>query len=190
MAAGQFGHFKLEVTMVGAHGTDGEPRQVDGQLLLFATGDGDATNNGCDALPHGRSRSGRKRSSAGANANGAVDAETAKVAATMLEIVQRLDERFGRLEAALAALRNELTAKATVKEFYATAEVAKILGKRPYTVREWCRLGRVRGEKTHSGRGLDDEWRIPHDELVRIQNEGLLPIERFAKIEPPKRLVR
>lgn len=63
---------------------------------------------------------------------------------------------------------------ATGKEFYTTAEVAQILGKRPYTVREWCRLGRVRGDKAHSGRGLDEEWRVWHEELMQIQNEGPL----------------
>ena len=64
------------------------------------------------------------------------------------------------------------------KESYTTSEVAGILSKRPYTVREWCRLGRVNAEKTFCGRGIDEEWRVSHEELQRIQNEGLLPLPR------------
>ena len=68
------------------------------------------------------------------------------------------------------------------KDSYTTTEVAQILNKRPYTVREWCRLSRVRADKTFSGRGIDEEWRISHAELQRIKNEGLLPIaSRFGR---------
>jgi hypothetical protein len=60
------------------------------------------------------------------------------------------------------------------KEAYTTGEVATILGRKPYTVREWCRLGRVNAFKAECGRGIDEEWRIEHEELARIRNEGLL----------------
>lgn len=26
------------------------------------------------------------------------------------------------------------------------------------------------------GRGIEKEWRVPHDELVLVQNEGILPL--------------
>lgn len=67
------------------------------------------------------------------------------------------------------------------KESYTTAEVAKLLGKRPFTVREWCRLGRVNATKTHAGRGVDDEWRISAAELRRVQNDGLLPLPKRGR---------
>jgi hypothetical protein len=63
----------------------------------------------------------------------------------------------------------------TVKDWYTTAEVAKLLSKAEFTVREWCRLGRVQAQKKRCGRGISSEWIISHEELTRIRNEGLLP---------------
>lgn len=54
------------------------------------------------------------------------------------------------------------------------AEVAQILGKADFTVREWCRLSRVWASKRQCGRGTAKEWIISHEELTRIQNQGLL----------------
>lgn len=62
-----------------------------------------------------------------------------------------------------------------VRDYYSTAEVAELLGKAEFTVREWCRRGRVRAEKKQSGRGKYQCWVIPDAELKRIQKEGLLP---------------
>jgi len=81
-----------------------------------------------------------------------------------------LSERLERIETLLQSLIQERT----IKEWYSTAEVAKLLGKAEFTVREWCRLGRVNAEKKESGRGLAGEWIISHEELTRIRNEGLL----------------
>ena len=84
-----------------------------------------------------------------------------------LYIERRLDE--------LHALLNVLVQQGTVKDWYSTAEVAQVLGKAEFTVREWCRLGRIRAEKRRSGRGAFPAWVISHDELARYQREGLLP---------------
>ncbi len=75
------------------------------------------------------------------------------------------------------ALLALLVERNTVKNFYSTEELAKLLGKAEFTVREWCRLGRIRAEKKHSGRGKHSAWVISHAEMLRIQQEGLLPLK-------------
>ena len=87
----------------------------------------------------------------------------------IVEILKRLE----RIESALQTLVREKT----VKEHYSTLDVAEILQKAEFTVREWCRMGRIRARKRPSGRGRYREWMISHVELVRLQNEGLLPVE-------------
>ena len=81
-------------------------------------------------------------------------------------------ERLDRIE----MLLRDLVTERTVKDWYTVAEASEILGKAEFTVREWCRLGRVYASKRACGRGLSQEWIIAHEELTRIRNEGLLPL--------------
>jgi len=74
-----------------------------------------------------------------------------------------------------------LVQQRTVQDYYSTADVARILGKAEFTVREWCRLGRVQAVKRACGRGRAQEWMIAHTELQRIQSEGLLPVPTSTK---------
>lgn len=85
----------------------------------------------------------------------------------MNELLKRLE----RIEATL----DQLVQNQTVQEYYSTADVARILSKAEFTVREWCRLGRVSAEKRNCGRGRSTEWQISHEELERIRCHGLLP---------------
>jgi hypothetical protein len=85
-----------------------------------------------------------------------------------------LTARLDRIEQTLGLLVQQ---RAT-KEWYSTGEVAKLLDKAEFTVREWCRLGKVKAEKKKSGRGVASEWIISHEELTRVRNEGLLPDPR------------
>lgn len=87
------------------------------------------------------------------------------------------DELLSRL-VKIETLLASLVEQRTIKEWYSTAEVATLLGKAEFTVREWCRLGRVHAEKKKSGRGVASEWIVSHAELTRIRNEGLLPDPR------------
>ena len=84
------------------------------------------------------------------------------------EMIRRLDTRLGEV------LKLLLDQK-TIKDWYTTAEAAEALGKAEFTVREWCRHGRVNAAKRRSGRGKYCSWVISHEELQRLRREGLLP---------------
>jgi hypothetical protein len=83
-----------------------------------------------------------------------------------------IDERLVRIEQMLAALleRNE------PQDWYSTAEFARAVGKAEFTVREWCRLGRIRARRRGSGRGPYRSWAVSHEELLRYRRDGLLPV--------------
>ena len=89
-----------------------------------------------------------------------------------------VEERLERIEQMLVTLVQQQT----IKEWYTTAEVGGLLGRAEYTVREWCRQGRIRAKKKPCGRGKGGEWLVSHEELTRLRNEGLLPFrsEAFA----------
>jgi Helix-turn-helix domain len=84
-------------------------------------------------------------------------------------LLKSFDERLAAIQAGLSTLIQ----RRAVKEYYSTEEVAKLVDRDPYTVREWCRYGRLRAVKRNCGRGKSPEWSIPHEELMRCQNEGL-----------------
>jgi hypothetical protein len=87
-----------------------------------------------------------------------------------------IEERLDELKSILTAILK----REAVKDYYSTDEFARIVGKAEFTVREWCRHGRVQAEKRMSGRGAYSSWCISHQELLRYQREGLLPIRRPA----------
>jgi hypothetical protein len=84
--------------------------------------------------------------------------------------LQRIEEGFLRIEQIL----NALVERESVKDWYSTEEFAHAVGRAEFTVREWCRLGRIRAQKRGSGRGPLAAWVISHDELQRYRREGLL----------------
>ena len=88
-----------------------------------------------------------------------------------LTVIGELLGRLTRIEATL----EQLLQQKTIKDWYTTDEAAEILGKAPFTVREWCRNRRVKAAKRDCGRGNAREWVISHEELTRVRNEGLLP---------------
>jgi excisionase family DNA binding protein len=98
---------------------------------------------------------------------------------SILSLLRAIVDRLDRLEKQQTEAQSclaRLTSQRTIKEFYTVKEVAEMLGKAEYTVREWCRLGRLAVRKLPGGRGNEGEWRIPQKELDRYQAEGLLPL--------------
>lgn len=79
-------------------------------------------------------------------------------------------QRFSNLEKLLALSR--------VKETYTAEEVAAQIRKSAWVVRQWCNKGQVTGAyKIQTGRGKKGEWRIPHESVILLQNEGPLPLD-------------
>jgi hypothetical protein len=99
-----------------------------------------------------------------------------------MNIEERLDKLEGRLGVLekIEAMLVVLVERQQVREWYSIEEFARIVGRAEFTCREWCRLGRIRAEKRLSGRGAFPAWVVSHDELLRYQREGLLPIQRPA----------
>ena len=88
--------------------------------------------------------------------------------------VRTTDKQLRQIQETL----DRLVARETVREFYSTDEFANLVGRAEFTVREWCRAGRIQAEKRSSGRGSSLAWAISHDEFLRFQRDGLLPAVR------------
>lgn len=86
-----------------------------------------------------------------------------------------LVERLGRIEAMLAKIVND----EYQREWYTVEEASKLLQRRPYTVREWCRNKRINSKKRLDGRGHSKSWMISRAEIHRIKEQGLLPRPKF-----------
>ena len=81
-----------------------------------------------------------------------------------------LEERLEKIETLLVAL----VERHQVREWYTTGEFACTVGKAEFTIREYCRLGRLKAEKRQSGRGAHPQWVLSHAELERYRRNGLL----------------
>jgi hypothetical protein len=91
-----------------------------------------------------------------------------------------VEQRLENIEAMLAVL----VERQQVQEYYTTREFARLVGnKAEFTIREYCRLGRLRAEKRQSGRGKHPAWVLSHAELLRYQREGLLPVSRQVSFQ-------
>jgi hypothetical protein len=82
-----------------------------------------------------------------------------------------VEEKLDRIESILAVL----VGRQAIKEFYEIEEFARLVGRQPFTVREWARRGRIHAQKQLTGRGGHTRWCVSHGELLRWQREGLLP---------------
>jgi hypothetical protein len=71
-----------------------------------------------------------------------------------------------------------LASRPVERASYTVEEIAVMEGRAPYTVREWCRLGQLRAEKSGTQSGPHARWTIPAAEYARFQREGLLPLPK------------
>ena len=86
------------------------------------------------------------------------------------------ENRLAGMESMLEEIHGLLAGQRATKDWYSVREVAEILKRSEFTVREWCRLNRILASKRACGRGHSKEWIVSAEELERIQNEGLLPL--------------
>ncbi|WP_250847239.1 hypothetical protein [Aquisphaera insulae] len=104
-------------------------------------------------------------------------------AAQVVAVPYPIDARLAAIEAALAGVGQAvqvLVDRERVQDWYGIDELARRLGKAPFTCREWARHGRIHAVKKQSGRGAHQGWSVSHAELERIRREGLLPISRAS----------
>jgi len=59
---------------------------------------------------------------------------------------------------------DQVGSKAPEKVWWSPEELAVTLHRKPYTVREWCRLGRIQAEKDKYSR----LWRVSNKEAQRL----------------------
>lgn len=68
------------------------------------------------------------------------------------------------------------------RKAYSIEEAAEILDRSSYTVREWARHGRINAFKRGDS-GSKQIWNITVEEIERIKEEGLLPVDRLRNAE-------
>jgi excisionase family DNA binding protein len=98
-----------------------------------------------------------------------------EVSLMTIDMVPGLTARLSGIEAMLAQILEFLAAPKVAREWFTVEEVAAMLNKTPYTVREWCREGRINATKRPERRGGAELWNISAAEVERYRNAGLLP---------------
>lgn len=82
-----------------------------------------------------------------------------------------LEQKLDRIESMLALL----IGRGQRQDWYGVDEFARLVGRSEFTIRQWCRQGRIEARKKGSGRGAHAAWAISHGELERFRREGLRP---------------
>lgn len=96
----------------------------------------------------------------------------------LIEALALLNEQVGQLLTAKNSIAS--TASSQLEDgraWYSTEEAATLLGKAPFTVRAWCRNGRIEARKREAGRGKWGEWEVSAEEIARYRDHGLLPAD-------------
>jgi excisionase family DNA binding protein len=88
-----------------------------------------------------------------------------------------LEARLTGIETMLAQIHESLTDPKAGREWFTVEEAASLMGRKPYTVREWCREGRINATKRPEKRGGAELWNVSAGEIARYKNEGLLDLD-------------
>ena len=81
---------------------------------------------------------------------------------SLASLAVKLDE-LGQL-----VRKQGISATALEKQHCSVDETAELTGYKPWTIRHACHKGRIKGKK-----GDDGRWRVPREEVQRIQEAGL-----------------
>lgn len=84
------------------------------------------------------------------------------------------ESQLDRIEALVRAIFE----RQQVKDWYNVEEFAKLVGLAPFTVRQYCRQGRLKAHGRSVQRGRGSEWALSHEEYLRYQRQGLLPLAK------------
>jgi hypothetical protein len=107
---------------------------------------------------------------------------TLEFPASVLSLLNRLETALAEVTSEVKELRSETRAKpseaAVSRVRYSVEEVATMLCKSSYTIREHCRHGQINASKRAERRGSSAIWSISAEEIERIKNDGLLPMDQ------------
>ena len=97
----------------------------------------------------------------------------------VVQFLQVVADRLVGLERMTTEIRELLVGQRQEKEWYSTRELAEIMGKSDYTIREhWCNDGRIECEKDPT----TGKWRIPGHEVRRLTAGGSILPKRSGKV--------
>jgi transposase len=88
---------------------------------------------------------------------------------------QDIQFQIAELRSLMVEVRDAVASPKENRAAYSVEEAAAMLGKGAYTVREWCRHGRINATKRAERRGGAELWSVSASEIARYRNEGLLP---------------
>lgn len=110
-------------------------------------------------------------------AGGALNNDETLNTVSIVDIFSQLQQKVDLLSEQITQLLDSVKTQQK-QDWYTIEQFARIVDKAEFTVREWCRDGRVNADKQRSGRGRHQSWTISHSEIERYHREGLLPLAR------------